>query len=76
MARMKRIKMEKFRKLCTPAQWDEYVEGLIWEHAEKDTFFQKGDRPLFQVNEDGGGSSTPILGWDGEGWSELEEQDE
>ena len=72
---MKKITQEEFRKLCTPRQWDEYVYGLISDASWRDTYYRKGDRPLVKADEMGG-SSTPILGWDGECWDELGNTDE
>lgn len=69
---MKSISQGTFKKLCTKKQWDAYVEGLISEAADRDEYFKIGDRPAFVAGGEEGGSSHPVLGWDGHYWSELE----
>lgn len=76
MTDMKRITQKQFKELCSANQWEAYVQGLIEEAGFRDEFFKKGTCPLFKVQEDGGGSSTPIIGWDGEFWTETSDHNE
>lgn len=61
----------EFKRRCTAAQWETYVQGLITEAAERDRYYLKGGQLAFTPDV-GGYQSNPTLVWNGtdEEWQE------
>jgi hypothetical protein len=61
---MKQLTQREFKERCTAEMWEKYVEGLITEAADRDSYHEAPNGRLC-IDVDGGYQSNITLMWHG-----------